>query len=100
VEAAEIRVARKRSAPTIDFSASPAIATLANGRNLLVIPQKAGLGYALDPDKDGAIVWQYRLWRGSGIGWRVGNCRRQPERLLRDRRLQNTRHPAACTRTT
>jgi polyvinyl alcohol dehydrogenase (cytochrome) len=54
--------------PDYDFSASPAIATLANGRNLLVIPQKAGLGYALDPDKDGAIVWQYRFGRGSGIG--------------------------------
>jgi polyvinyl alcohol dehydrogenase (cytochrome) len=41
---------------------------MANGRNLLVIPQKAGIGYALDPDKDGAIVWQYRFGRGSGMG--------------------------------
>jgi polyvinyl alcohol dehydrogenase (cytochrome) len=54
--------------PDFDFSASPMLATLANGRDLIVIPQKSGVGYALDPDKSGALVWQYRFGRGSGIG--------------------------------
>jgi polyvinyl alcohol dehydrogenase (cytochrome) len=54
--------------PDYDFSASPMLATLANGRELLVIPQKSGMTYALDPDKEGAQVWEYRAGRGSGIG--------------------------------
>src|SRR5262249_39508797 len=40
--------------PDFDFSASPALTTLANGRDLIVVPQKSGAGYALDPDKEGA----------------------------------------------
>lgn len=54
--------------PDFDFSASPVLATLAIGRDLIVIPQKSGVAYALDPDKSGALVWQYRFGRGSGIG--------------------------------
>lgn len=54
--------------PDHDFSASPMIATLANGRELLVIPQKSGMTYALDPDKEGAVVWEYRMSRGSAVG--------------------------------
>jgi polyvinyl alcohol dehydrogenase (cytochrome) len=54
--------------PDHDFSASPMLATQANGRELLVIPQKSGMAYALDPDKEGAVVWEYRTGRGSGIG--------------------------------
>jgi polyvinyl alcohol dehydrogenase (cytochrome) len=54
--------------PDLDFSASPILTTLANGRDLIVIPQKSGLAFALDPDKQGAIVWQYRAGQGSGLG--------------------------------
>jgi polyvinyl alcohol dehydrogenase (cytochrome) len=54
--------------PDFDFSASPMIATQANGKDLLVIPQKSGMTYALDPDKEGAIVWEYRAGRGSAVG--------------------------------
>lgn len=54
--------------PDFDFSASPILATLASGRQLIVIPQKSGIGYALDPDKEGALVWKYQAGRGSGIG--------------------------------
>jgi polyvinyl alcohol dehydrogenase (cytochrome) len=54
--------------PDFDFSASPILATLANGKQLIVIPQKSGIGYALDPDKEGALVWKYQAGRGSGIG--------------------------------
>jgi polyvinyl alcohol dehydrogenase (cytochrome) len=54
--------------PDLDFSASPILTTTANGRDLIVIPQKSGLAFALDPDKQGAIVWQYRAGQGSGLG--------------------------------
>jgi len=54
--------------PDYDFSASPILATLASGRQLIIIPQKSGIGYALDPEKEGALVWKYQAGRGSGIG--------------------------------
>ncbi len=54
--------------PDFDFSASPIITKLQNGRELIVVPQKSGFGYALDPDKEGAKVWEYRAGQGSAIG--------------------------------
>jgi polyvinyl alcohol dehydrogenase (cytochrome) len=58
----------KASGPDHDFSASPMIATLPGGRELLVIPQKSGIAWALDPDKEGAVVWKYQAGRGSAVG--------------------------------
>jgi polyvinyl alcohol dehydrogenase (cytochrome) len=58
--------------PDVDFGSPPMLARTASGRDLLVIGQKSGVGYALDPEKDGAIVWQYRAGRGGllgGIEW-------------------------------
>lgn len=54
--------------PDFDFAASPVLTTMANGRDIIVIPQKSGVGFGLDPDKEGEIVWQYRFGRGSPIG--------------------------------
>jgi polyvinyl alcohol dehydrogenase (cytochrome) len=54
--------------PDYDFSASPALVTAADGRDLLVVTQKSGLGYALDPDRQGEIVWKYRWGRGAPVG--------------------------------
>ena len=54
--------------PDFDFAASPILTTMPNGRDVIVIPQKSGVGYALDPEKEGEIVWQYRFGRGSPIG--------------------------------
>jgi polyvinyl alcohol dehydrogenase (cytochrome) len=59
--------------PDFDFSASPALTT-AGGRDLLVVPQKSGVAWALDPDKEGAIVWQHRFGRGSGRGGQWGGA--------------------------
>jgi polyvinyl alcohol dehydrogenase (cytochrome) len=58
--------------PDVDFGSPPMLARTPGGRDLLVIGQKSGVGYALDPEKDGAIVWQYRAGRGGllgGIEW-------------------------------
>jgi polyvinyl alcohol dehydrogenase (cytochrome) len=54
--------------PDFDFAASPVLAVLPNGREMIVVPQKSGVGYGLDPEKEGEIVWQYRFGRGSPIG--------------------------------
>ena len=54
--------------PDFDFGASPVLVTAADGRDLLVIGQKAGVGYALDPDRDGAVVWRYQVGAGSALG--------------------------------
>ncbi|MGC1459390.1 MAG: PQQ-binding-like beta-propeller repeat protein [Steroidobacteraceae bacterium] len=50
-----------------DFSASPVL-THVNGRDLLVLPQKSSMAYAMDPDQQGKLVWQVRLGKGSGLG--------------------------------
>jgi len=58
----------ERPGPDFDFGASPVLAKLPNGRELIVAGQKSGVAYALDPDKQGADVWHYRAGGGSGLG--------------------------------
>lgn len=57
--------------PDHDFSSAPALATTPDGRDLLVLPQKSGIAYAIDPD-DGELVWEYRLGDGTGLGGQWG----------------------------
>ena len=54
--------------PDFDFGASAVLVTTTNGRDLLVVGQKSGVGYGLDPDREGAIIWQYRAGQGSALG--------------------------------
>lgn len=51
-----------------DFGQPPMLVALAGGRRQLVIGQKSGIAYALDPDKEGAILWQTRLGSGGPLG--------------------------------
>ena len=57
--------------PDHDFSASPTL-TSVNGHDLIVVPQKSGMAWALDPDNEGNVVWQYRIGQGSGLGGQWG----------------------------
>ena len=57
-----------RSGPDFDFGASPVLAKLPGGRELIVAGQKSGVVYALDPDAKGRQVWRYRAGGGSGLG--------------------------------
>lgn len=59
--------------PDFDFSAAAALVSV-QGRDLLVIPQKSGIAYALDPDHDGQILWQYRYGQGSAMGGQWGGA--------------------------
>jgi polyvinyl alcohol dehydrogenase (cytochrome) len=61
-----------RQGPDFDFGTSPLIARTSQGRDLLVVPQKSGVAYALDPDGNGEIVWEYRFGEGSALGGQWG----------------------------
>jgi len=54
--------------PDFDFSSSPILVTLPNGRRLIVAGQKSGMVHAVDPDKNGEIVWQTRVGLGGTMG--------------------------------
>ncbi len=41
---------------------------LGNGKRALLGGQKSGVVTALDPDRDGAILWQRRIGKGGGLG--------------------------------
>jgi polyvinyl alcohol dehydrogenase (cytochrome) len=62
----------QNNGPDFDF-ASPAILTrTSEGRELLLAGQKSGIVWALDPDREGAIVWQTRVAEGGtggGVQW-------------------------------
>jgi polyvinyl alcohol dehydrogenase (cytochrome) len=57
--------------PDYDFSATPALVH-AGTRDLIVIPQKSAIAWALDPDRQGEIVWQQSFGKGSGLGGQWG----------------------------
>jgi polyvinyl alcohol dehydrogenase (cytochrome) len=57
--------------PDYDFSATPALVH-AGTRDLIVIPQKSAIAWALDPDRQGDIVWQRQFGKGSGLGGQWG----------------------------
>ena len=58
--------------PDHDFSSPPALVSIDDGRDLLVLPQKSGMAYALDAGNDGELVWEYRLGPGVGLGGQWG----------------------------
>ncbi|MBH81683.1 MAG: hypothetical protein CMQ49_14340 [Gammaproteobacteria bacterium] len=49
--------------PDFDFGCATLLATLSDGRDLVVAGQKSGFVHALDPDT-GELVWQTRVGRG------------------------------------
>jgi polyvinyl alcohol dehydrogenase (cytochrome) len=54
--------------PDFDFSASPILVTLSNGRRALVGGQKSGIVHAIDPDRQGEVIWQTRVGEGGTMG--------------------------------
>lgn len=54
--------------PDSDFGSSPILYTLAGGRQVLVVAQKSGVVFGLDPDNKGAILWQTRIGKGGPLG--------------------------------
>jgi polyvinyl alcohol dehydrogenase (cytochrome) len=54
--------------PDFDFGNSAILRDLPGGKSIIVIGQKSGVVWALDPDAKGKIVWQRRVGRGSALG--------------------------------
>ena len=52
----------------MDFGNAPILRTLPDGRTLIVIGQKDGHAWALDPDKQGAVVWSRQVGLGLDNG--------------------------------
>jgi polyvinyl alcohol dehydrogenase (cytochrome) len=53
--------------PDHDFGSPPVLAR-AGGRDVLVIAQKSGMAFALDPQHDGEVMWEYRAGQGGVLG--------------------------------
>jgi polyvinyl alcohol dehydrogenase (cytochrome) len=54
--------------PDLDFGASAMLVELGDGKRALVAGQKSGVVHAIDPDREGAILWQTRVGHGSAMG--------------------------------
>jgi len=57
-----------KAGPDFDFGQSPILVSLANGRRALVIAQKSGVAHALDPDRQGEVMWDTRVGAGGVLG--------------------------------
>ena len=58
--------------PDHDFGSSAILVDLPKGKRALIAGQKSGFLHAIDPDDNGAILWQQRLSQGGksgGIQW-------------------------------
>jgi hypothetical protein len=53
--------------PDFDFGA-PAILAGKPGNGILFLAQKSGMVYAVDPDRKGELLWQYRVGKGGKLG--------------------------------
>lgn len=51
-----------------DIGTSPIIRTLPGGKDIIVVGQKSGYVYGLDPDKRGELVWQIQIGKGGALG--------------------------------
>jgi polyvinyl alcohol dehydrogenase (cytochrome) len=60
--------------PDVDFGSSVILATLRDGRNIMVVAQKSGVIWALDPDRRGEIIWQQRVAQGGAGGIQFGQA--------------------------
>ena len=54
--------------PDFDFGSSAILVELPNGRSALIAGQKSGVVHAVDPDRNGAILWQTRVGKGTALG--------------------------------
>jgi polyvinyl alcohol dehydrogenase (cytochrome) len=58
--------------PDFDFASPPILVRLAGDRRALVSGQKSGVVHAVDPDKQGEVLWQRRVGKGGingGVQW-------------------------------
>lgn len=51
-----------------DIGASPILRSLPDGKDILLIGQKSGMVYGIDPDKRGEILWETQIGKGGALG--------------------------------
>jgi polyvinyl alcohol dehydrogenase (cytochrome) len=54
--------------PDFDFGNSPILRRLPGGTRVLVIGQKSGQVYGLDPDNKGKVMWEFKAGKGTALG--------------------------------
>ena len=62
----------EKAGPDFDFGTPAALVTTREGRDVILLGQKSGMAYAVDPDREGEVIWEYRAGQGSiwgGIQW-------------------------------
>jgi polyvinyl alcohol dehydrogenase (cytochrome) len=59
---------QNKRGPDYDIGNAPILAKLPDGKDRIVVGQKSGIAWALDPDKRGEVVWQYRAGKGGALG--------------------------------
>src|SRR5687768_3266476 len=52
-----------KTGPDWDYSASPSLATMPDGKTVIIAAQKQGVVRAHDPDKNGAVIWEQDVAR-------------------------------------
>jgi polyvinyl alcohol dehydrogenase (cytochrome) len=60
------------SGPDYDFGSPAILASVSGGRDLLIAGQKSGVVWAVDPDKNGEVMWETRVGQGGingGVQW-------------------------------
>jgi polyvinyl alcohol dehydrogenase (cytochrome) len=58
----------EKTGPDWDYSASPNLATMPDGRTVIIASPKQAVVRALDPDQKGATIWEQDIARGIGGG--------------------------------
>src|SRR5262249_55752315 len=58
----------KELGPDFDFGNAPMLRTLPGGKRILVIGQKSGTVWGLDPDNEGKVVWKVQAGKGGALG--------------------------------
>jgi polyvinyl alcohol dehydrogenase (cytochrome) len=64
-----------------DFGQPPILLSLHAGKRALVIAQKSGMAYGLDPDARGKMLWQTRVGNGGPLGGSQWGSASDGERL-------------------
>lgn len=54
--------------PDLDFGMSPMLVERPDGKEILVVGQKSGTVWALDPDNDGEVLWSTQVGKGGALG--------------------------------
>jgi polyvinyl alcohol dehydrogenase (cytochrome) len=58
----------KLDAPDVDVGSSANLVKLADGKRVLVVGQKSGVVWGLDPDRQGAVLWKVAAGQGGKLG--------------------------------